>query len=323
MKNYKKLKIWMLLLIFCPINALLVKAQDTTVNEDGELVQEITIKTRALQRVGNTFESVWLIDNQTVHVPYKGTFEFDIQHRFGTVDNGYDDFWGLYAPSNIRLGIGFVPVSRLLVGIGITKENMLWDVFGKYAILKQEDNYPVSISYYANMAADTRRSQPMFSKSSDRFSYFHQLMVARKLTQNLSLQTSFNYSHFNTINGDRRNNGDIVKTLDNDHFSLSFLGRYKLTDALGLIGNVDQPLTQHRNRNPQPNVSFGIEIATPLHAFQVFVGNYKSIVQQYSNVFNQNDYTDGEFLIGFTITRLLDTKMESFKKMLFKKKVHK
>ncbi len=72
-------------------------------NEE-EVVQTLAIKSRGLQRVGNTFESIWLIDNQTVHVPLRRTFEFDILHRFGTIKNGYSDFLGLYAPSNIRIG---------------------------------------------------------------------------------------------------------------------------------------------------------------------------------------------------------------------------
>ena len=51
--------------------------------------------------VKNTFQSIWIIDNQTVLVPVKKTFEMDIQHRFGVVENGYEDFWGFFAPSNI------------------------------------------------------------------------------------------------------------------------------------------------------------------------------------------------------------------------------
>lgn len=37
--------------------------------------------------VKNTFEGNHIIDNQTVVVPIKGTFEFDIQHRFGTFEH--------------------------------------------------------------------------------------------------------------------------------------------------------------------------------------------------------------------------------------------
>jgi len=100
--------------------------------------------------VKNMFESIWIIDNQTVVVPYKGTFEFDIQHRFGVVSNGYDDFFGLYAPANIRLGFNYVPVEKLMVGFGITKTNLTWDLNAKYAILQQgrSGGSPLSISYY-------------------------------------------------------------------------------------------------------------------------------------------------------------------------------
>jgi hypothetical protein len=56
--------------------------------------------------------------------------------------------------------------------------------------------------------------------------------------------------------------------------------------------------------NPRPNVSFGLELSTSAHAFQFFLGNYASITPQRNNYFNKNDYTNGEFLIGFNITRL-------------------
>ena len=106
-----------------------------TPKEDSVLT--IAIHSRPLQRVGNTFESIWLIDNQTTHVPLRKTFEFDIQHRFGTVLNGYEDLFGLYAPSNIRIGFGYTPINNLMLSAGFTKFNLLWDFTAKYAILKE------------------------------------------------------------------------------------------------------------------------------------------------------------------------------------------
>src|SRR4249919_2573164 len=71
--------------------------------------------------VKNTFESVWIIDNQTVMVPIKKTLEFDFQHRMGLVNNGSKDLWGLFgASANIRLGANYSPIDKLFVGIGIT-----------------------------------------------------------------------------------------------------------------------------------------------------------------------------------------------------------
>ncbi len=286
--------------------------------------QEYDIKHRRLQRVGNTFESVWLIDNQTVLVPLKKTVEFDILHRFGTVKNGYKDFLGLYAPSNIRIGFSYVPINNLQVGFGFTKERLLWDFSAKYALLKEggEGNFPVSLTYFANMAADTRTSDN-FLNTTDRFSYFHQLMVARKVTPNFSIQASASLSHFNAVEAYISSDRDIVGKMKNDHIAVSLLGRYKLSDAFAIIANYDQPITQHKTNNPNPNISFGFELATPMHAFQVFMGNYKLLVPQYSNVFNQNDFTETEFLIGFNITRLMDMQEENLFKMMFRRKASK
>lgn len=293
-------------------------AQDT---HKEDTVLTIAIHSRPLQRTGNTFESIWLIDNQTTHVPLRKTFEFDIQHRFGTVLNGYEDFFGLYAPSNIRIGWGYTPVNNLMVGFGITKYNLLWDFNIKYAILKEKGKkpFPVSVTYYGNVAADTRSSEN-FATNTDRLSYFNQLMVAKKLTRDFSAQASINLSHMNAVEGYITAGGDVEGKVKNDHLSFSVLGRYKISDALAFIGNYDQPITKHPVDNPNPNISLGIELATPLHAFQVFMGNYQWIVPQYSNFYNQNNFKDGAFLVGFNITRLLDVQEEDMGDMMFKRK---
>jgi hypothetical protein len=286
-------------------------------------VQTISIHSRPLQRVGNTFESVWLIDNQTTHVPLRKTFEFDIQHRFGTIKNGYDDFFGIYAPSNIRIGFGYTPINDLMVSVGFTKFNLLWDVSAKYAILKEKGGkaFPISLTYYVDVAMDTRPSEN-FINTTDRFSYFHQLMTAKKLSRDFSAQASINLSHMNAVEGYINSEGKLDGKMKNDHLSFSVLGRYKISDAFAFIGNYDQPITRHPANNPNPNISLGIELATPLHAFQVFMGNYQWLVPQYNNFYNQNNYSEGAFLIGFNVTRLLDTQEEDLGEMMFKRKKH-
>ena len=58
--------------------------------------------------VRSVFESTWIIDNQTTLVPQKGTFEFMMNHRFGTIYNGLSDIYGIYGSgANIRLGFNY------------------------------------------------------------------------------------------------------------------------------------------------------------------------------------------------------------------------
>ena len=254
--------------------------------------------------VKNTFESVWLMDNQTVMVPLKGTLEFDIQHRFGTVNNGKKDAFGLFAPSNIRLGINYAPVKNLFVGVGLTKERMQTDLNVKYSLLKQTaSKMPVSVTYFGNMVIDGR-DKSNFRYGEHRFSYFNQLIVARKITSKFSAQVAPSLSWYNNVEAYVTSKGDIERKMNNYHFAVSVLGRYKVTKTMAVIAGYDQPLTQHLTNNPDPNICFGLEITTSSHAFQVFAGNYYGIVPQSNNVFNHNSYRDGQFLIGFNITRL-------------------
>jgi hypothetical protein len=291
-------------------------AQDTTT-----VAKEATVAAKA-KPVKNTFQSVWIIDNQTVMVPVKGTFEMDIQHRFGTVNNGYNDFWGLFASSNIRIGVDYAPINNLYLGIGIDKYDELWDGSAKYAIIKQTPGKsPVSITYYGDLSFDSR-SDPnhgIFTHASDRIFSFNQIIIARKITDKLSLQVAPSISHQNSVNGyyvkKDSAHTTIFEDMKHDHFAVSLSGRYKIGETTALLLNYDQPITQHATNNPNPNLSFGFEFSTSGHTFQLFMGNYSLLNPAKNNLFNTNapfDYTQadgtkvkgGKFLIGFNITRL-------------------
>ena len=274
--------------------------------------------------VKNTFESIWIIDNQTVLVPVKGTFEMDIIHRFGTLETGYEDFYGFFAPSNIRLGFDYVPISKLMLGLSITKANMTWDGFVKYSLFTQtKGKFPVSLTYYGNMGVDTRTADN-FIHTSDRFSFFNQLLIARKINDKLSIQVAPSVSHINIVNGYYKTSGSVADStyestvegeMKHNHFALAISARYKLKPSLAFLMSYDQPLTKHPTNNPNPNFSLGFEANTSSHTFQLFVTNYYFITPQRNNMFNQNNpatiksFNDitlypQNWLIGFNITRL-------------------
>ena len=257
--------------------------------------------------VKRTFESIWLMDQQTVMVPIKGTLEMDFQHRFGTWDNGYDDFYGIFAPSNIRISLEYVPVERLMFGFGFTRQDVLWDVFAKYALLRQSkmQGSPISMTYYGNVAVDTRAEEKTpYLEATDRFSFFHSLMLARKFSDDFSLQLSGNLSWFNFKNPVFDGEGVYLGRDRNAQFSVSALARYKISQVTSVTVGYDQPITDQEFFDPEPNLSFGLEVVTSSHAFQVFVGNYQSLVPQYNHSFNTNRFGDNQILLGFNITRL-------------------
>ncbi|MDX1407345.1 MAG: DUF5777 family beta-barrel protein [Saprospiraceae bacterium] len=255
--------------------------------------------------VRSMFNSTLLIDNQTAIVPIKGTLQMDIVHRFGTWDNGYDDFWGFFAPSNIKFGFSYVLVDNLSVGFGFTKNNLLWDFNAKYAILQQtrSGRVPVSLTYFGDMAIETR-DKINYRKSGDRFSYFHQLMIARKISPKISLQVAPSLSHFNKVDAILDDNNEVQGLMENDHIAISVGGKWQITSGTAIIAHYDQPITDHFAGNPESNLSLGVEFVTSSHAFQVFIGNFSGIVPQYNNFLNRNSFGDNEILIGFNVTRL-------------------
>ncbi len=309
-----------LAMLVCLISFLIIFQVTASAQKEKPTPKEKPAKAKPVK---NTFQSVWIIDNQTVLVPVKKTLEMDIQHRFGSVKKGYDDFWGFFAPSNIRLGVSYVPINKLQVGIGITKRNLLWDASAKYSIITQTPHkYPVSVSFYTNMAYDTRKDADgsIFKYRSQRFSFFNQLIIARKITNKLSVQVAPSVSHQNSVNGYYTKNDSTgtatFKEMKFDHFAIAFSARYKFTNVMSFMINYDQPITKHATNNPNPNFSFGVEMNTSSHSFQIFAGNYYNLSPQQNNLYNTNNpfgYTDkvtnnkvkgGNFVIGFNITRL-------------------
>jgi len=300
MKKYSNKLFSLIQRLFFATILLLSMITESTFAQD---TQEAPV-VKKIKPVKNTFAGIWQMDNQTVMVPIKGTLEFDIQHRFGTVEKGKKDIFGIFAPSNIRLGLSYSPINNLFVGAGLTKDRTQVDLNAKYAILKQTANkIPVSVTYFGNVVIDAR-DKSNFRYSVDRFSYFNQIIIARKVTEKFSVQAAASFSWYNNVEAYVDNDGLIKRKMKNEHLAFSVLGRYKISEKTSLMAGYDQPLTHHPFNNPNPNICFGFEFTTSAHAFQVFAGNYYGIVPQSNNVFNHNDFRDGQFLIGFNITRL-------------------
>ncbi|MBL0132585.1 MAG: hypothetical protein IPP79_00530 [Chitinophagaceae bacterium] len=300
-------------------NSFATMAQDSTAAAQEEKPAPVKAKP-----VKNTFQSVWIIDNQSVIVPVKGLFEMDIQHRFGSVKGGYKEFWGFFSPSNIRLGASYTPIKRLNIGIGITKRNILWDASAKYALITQTTtgSVPVSISYYGNAAVDTRKNvdNSLFKYFTQRFSFFNQIIIARKFSEKFSLQVAPSISHQNSVEGFYTKNDSTGKetfaNMKHNHFAVALSGRYKITQKTSLMFDYNQPITKHNTHNPAPSTAVGFEFYTSGHSFQLFFTNYYNLNPQQNNMYNTYapfNYTKdaagtkvkgGQFLIGFNITRL-------------------
>ena len=248
-----------------------------------------------------TFGTNMLIDCQTVVTPYKGSLNLVIYHRFSNFTNGIHDLFGIYGSANTRLGLEYGITDRLMVGIGTTKNYQLQDIEWKYAILQQTQSgsIPVSLSYFGNFVIDAR-DKSEFGQTSDfktmhRFSYFTQLILARKFNKVFSLQAAPEFAWFNGV-------ANEYKNLD---FGLSLGARAKVLPSQSIILEYDQPFFKNNTDppSPKPNMGLGWEIGTGTHCFQIFVANYNQIVYQRNLVFNDRGGINKQNLqVGFNIT---------------------
>jgi len=280
--------------------------------ESEDTVKDTTaVKKDKLERAA--FESSYIIDNNTDVVLRKNALEVMLQHRFATVNNGWEDLAGIYGEgANIRIGGGYGVHERVTLGFGMTKNKMLMDFNAKVAILRQtrSGKMPVNLTYYGNFGYDAREqsstNNPPINYHQDRLSYFHQLILSRRFNSNFSLQFAPSISHYNAV----------YDGMSNNRFSIAFGGRYKITPNTAILLDYSQPVTQFdsdKDTDPDtgairytnyPGLSLGFEFGTSGHAFQLFISNYAGIVPQENYMWNQNDFFSGDILIGFNITRI-------------------
>lgn len=280
MKNFKTLLFVLLIIPFVAI------AQEDDSQKEEKVIEKAERP---------AFDGATVIDNPSNVLFNKNTLEVQMSHRFGLINGGTNDLAGFWAPSNIRIGLSYSIHERLTIGYGTTKFNRLQDFNWKVGLLNQtrSNSMPISVAYYGNFTIDAR-SKENFNLEQDRYSYFNQLIIAKRFSPKVSLQIAPSVSHYNLVE-----NG-----MKNDLVSVAFGGRFKVSPQTSIIFDYSQPITQFDENQPKPGVSIGTEFSTSAHVFQIFLTNYNGLVQQKNYMYNQNDFFKGDFMIGFNITRV-------------------
>jgi hypothetical protein len=256
--------------------------------------QDSTAVTQDNRPVRSPFQTNILIDNPTVVSPFKGSLNMVINHRFGSMENGIKDLFGIYGGANTRLGLQYGITDRIMIGIGTTQNYQLQDVEWKYAILQQtrSNSMPISLSYYGNMVIDARSEDNFGSEDTYKFihrlSYFTELIISRKFSDVFSFQIAPEFAYYN----------GVKQELNNVNYGVSFGGRAKVWGEKSIIVEYDQPLNKQEALDHKPNLGVGFELGTATHAFQIFVSNYQDIVYQRNLAYNENS----KLHVGFNIT---------------------
>tara|TARA_B100000780_G_scaffold276491_1_gene245182 strand:- start:429 stop:1346 length:918 start_codon:yes stop_codon:yes gene_type:complete len=246
-----------------------------------------------------SFKTTRVVNSHSLENTAPGVLDFKINHRFGEINTGGYEMFGLDQAS-MRLGFDYGVTERLMVGIGRSTWNKTYDGFVKYKVLRQSSGFkkmPVTLIWFSGMYVNSLKwAEPdRENYFSSRLDYAHQLIIGRKFTEGLSLQLMPSMVHRNLVE-----NTDV----SNDVFSIGVAGRQKITKRVSVNAEYYYVLPDQIQDIYTNSLSIGVDIETGGHVFQLMVTNSTAMTENGFIAANTGDWLDGDIRFGFNISRV-------------------
>ena len=248
-----------------------------------------------------TFKTTRLVNGHSVENVGKGVMDVKISHRFGTLNNGAYQLFGL-DNATMRMGIDYGITSYLMVGIGRSTYQKTFDAFFKIKLLRQSTgkvNMPVTASYVPTIALRTLNWEDPNRKNyfSSRISYSHQLIIGRKFSEGTSLQLMPSFIH--------RNLAEVTGS-PNNTWALGIGGRQKLSKRISFNVEYYYQFSGYKIPGTTNSLSAGFDIETGGHVFQLHFTNSRGMTEKTFIGETTGKWQDGDVLFGFNISRVFN-----------------
>lgn len=245
------------------------------------------------------FKTTRIINSHSLENTDHGVLDVKISHRFGFLNTGYYEIFGLDQAS-IRLGLDYGVTDWLMVGVGRSTYEKTYDGFVKAKILRQSKGaktMPVTLAWLSTMSINTLRwaNPDRENLSTSRYAYAHQIIVGRKFSEGLTLQLMPSMVHRN-----------LVATVDDAHdiFAMGIGGRVKLSKRVAI--NIEYYYA-HPDQLPEGktnSLSVGFDIETGGHVFQLHFTNSTHMIEKGFITENTGEWLDGGIHFGFNVSRV-------------------
>lgn len=246
-----------------------------------------------------TFKTTRIVNGQSVENPPFGELKFVISHHFGSINDGAYNLWGL-DQSTIRLGLEYGLTERLSIAAGRSSFEKTFDGFAKYKLLRQSSgakNMPISLSLFSGIYLNSLewRYPERENYFTSRLSYVHQVLIARKFSNTISLQITPTFVHKNLVE----------KIADpNDIFAIGYGGRVRLTNRITFNAEYYQLLTSKTAKNFNNMLSVGFDLETGGHVFQLHFTNAQPMFERAFITETRGEWLNGDIFFGFNIVRV-------------------
>ncbi len=287
------------LLIFIVLLGTGIKAQDTTdlMNQlENEIKKEDQNNT---EYTTATFKTTRLINGHTVENVGKGVMDVKISHRFGKVNGGAYNLFGL-DNATMRMGFDFGLSPRLMIGVGRSTFEKTYDAFFKFKILRQSTgkrNMPLTVSYVPTIALKTLKDLDTTRKNyfTSRLFFTHQLLIGRKFSEQTSLQLMPSWSHRNLVSKANE---------PNDLVAVGIGGRQKLSKRVSLNAEYYYQIPGYKLEGTTNALSIGFDIETGGHVFQLHFTNSQGMSERTFISETRGSWDKGDVYFGFNISRV-------------------
>ncbi|WP_298316517.1 DUF5777 family beta-barrel protein [uncultured Aquimarina sp.] len=273
-----------------------------------DILEEETPQTK--NYTSSTFKGTRILNGHSIENRKKRTLEFVISHRFGRVNLGADELYGL-DQSNIRFAFEYGLTDDIMLGVGRSSFDKTYDGFIKYKFLKQssgKNSFPFTASLFTSIAYRTLKdfdpnNEPSFSQ---KLSYVTQVLMARKFSSGFSLQITPTYIHRNS-----------VKINEDPHgiFAVGVGSRVKLTKRVSINGEYFYTVNPLESIDASNSLAFGVDIETGGHIFQIILSNSITMIEKSFITESTDDFFEGDIHLGFNISRAFQMGNKKKKKL--------
>jgi hypothetical protein len=217
-----------------------------------------------------------------------------IGHRFGKINGGFYEFFGLDQAS-MRLGFDYGINDWLTAGIGRSTLEKTWDIYVKSSPVSQiSGGSPLTATFHAAGSVNTLRDVYPTGKDgfSDRLSVALQGLFSRKF-QRFSIQIAPIYLH---------NFYDLRSGGPTHFFSLGTATRLRLTRFLDLTAEYYATIIKASYHATNP-FTLGVDIDIGGHLFQMFLTNAQGMFEKGMLANTNGKWTEGDVYFGFNQIR--------------------
>lgn len=267
--------------------------------QDEDLLKLVGDEKPKKERIKYAFKSPRVINSHSMEFLNPGTMDFRILHRFGQLDQGYKNFFGLDQAS-MRLGFDFGILHNLMMGVGRSTYKKELDGFIKYAPIRQSTgpwSSPVTVAFVAGMTLDGLPWSDPDRKNfyTSRLAYYFEAIIGRKFSEGFSLQLAPTMVHKNLV---------ALEADPNNIYGLGVAGRLKLSKRIAFTWDYTHVIKGMPDSGYYNPLSVGFDIETGGHVFQLHFSNSTGMNERAFITETTGQWGKGEVRFGFNLSRV-------------------